>query len=62
MFVLYSILINFNDLIRSKNSEKYANKNSYLSERYCFKFILFTLQSKKIKNHTYGYRKCNIKI
>lgn len=28
MFVLYSILVNFNDLIRSKNSEKYANKNS----------------------------------
>ena len=36
MFDLYSIFVNFNDLIRSKNTEKYANKNSYLLERYCF--------------------------
>lgn len=51
MFVLYSIFVNFNDLIRSKNTEKYANKNSYLLERYCFQFILFTLQSKNKESH-----------
>lgn len=51
MLVLYSILVNFNDLIRSKNTKKYANKNSYLLKRYCFKFILFTLQSKNKESH-----------